>query len=63
MGCISWFLVQVYFLKPGSSAHEQFKKLVNLLEQFVYLIQPPFVYLLFLKLQSYNCSTYTFSIA
>ncbi|KAL1204884.1 Proteasome activator subunit 4 [Cardamine amara subsp. amara] len=24
----------VYFLKPGSSAHEQFKKLVNLLEQY-----------------------------
>ncbi|KAF3511494.1 hypothetical protein F2Q69_00003350 [Brassica cretica] len=31
----------VYFLKPGSSAHEQFKKLVNLLEQFVFLDSDP----------------------
>ena len=37
---ISWHLFQVYFLKPGSSAHEQF-----LLEQFVYLnLWRPFVY-------------------
>lgn len=31
------FQLQVYLLKPGSKAQEQFEKLVNLLEQFVYL--------------------------
>lgn len=29
--------LQVYLLKPGSLVQEQFEKLVNLLEQFVYL--------------------------
>lgn len=30
------FQLQVYLLKPGSKSQEQFEKLVNLLEQFVY---------------------------
>lgn len=29
--------LQVYLLKPGGSTQEHFEKLVNLLEQFVYL--------------------------